>query len=166
MDTFSIQGCKVASASHCHAHTVDYNHGLRLGWAGGANAWEAAKDPDKKWKKARLKVASPAGWAPVLRSPSGALSSWLPYKQSAPNLGRGLGTSMGACLVTLWWLVSFSSHSPLFFHCFWVEPQSQKNNLWNLWFCLKNYCLIYMIRDKKKAHFTSWNIKLSGMRPF
>lgn len=58
---FFIQGCKLASANHCHARTVDYIHGLRLGWAGGANAWEAAKDPDKKWRKAQFKVTYPAG---------------------------------------------------------------------------------------------------------
>lgn len=44
MDVFFIQGCKLASANHCHAHTVD---GLRLGWAGGANVWEAAMDPSR-----------------------------------------------------------------------------------------------------------------------
>lgn len=43
VDTFFIQGCKLASANYCYAHTVDYIHGLRLGWAGGANVWEAAQ---------------------------------------------------------------------------------------------------------------------------
>lgn len=44
-DAFFIQGCKLASANHCHAHTVD---GWRLGWAGGANVWEAAMDPSRE----------------------------------------------------------------------------------------------------------------------
>lgn len=43
MDMFFIQGCQLASASYCYVHAVDYIHGLRLWWAGGANVWEAAQ---------------------------------------------------------------------------------------------------------------------------
>lgn len=56
VDAFFIQGCKLASANYCYAHTVDYIHGQRLGWAGGANVWEAAQIRNGGRPKSSLRI--------------------------------------------------------------------------------------------------------------
>ncbi|TWW80997.1 Ankyrin repeat and SOCS box protein 11, partial [Takifugu flavidus] len=48
--------CKLASANYCYAHTVDYIHGRRLGWAGGANVWEAAQIRNGGRPKSSLRI--------------------------------------------------------------------------------------------------------------